>query len=84
MQSAQRLGALSHPQDGASRSPAPASRHACPHVPRRLGRLKYVSVRGVARQFPEGAGAALSWRQDADLSGLNTLTLGICYEALQR
>jgi hypothetical protein len=53
-------------------------------VPCRLGRLTYLSVRGVARQFPEGAGAALSWRQDADLSGLNTLTLGICYEALQR
>ncbi|PSC70700.1 1,5-anhydro-D-fructose reductase [Micractinium conductrix] len=49
-----------------------------------LGALTYISVRSVGRAFPDPPGALMSWRQDADLSGVNALTLGIYYEALQR
>lgn len=51
---------------------------------RRLGAITYISVRGVSRSFPDAPGAPLHWRQNADLSGLNILTMGIFYEALQR
>ncbi|KAL4451339.1 hypothetical protein ABPG77_009411 [Micractinium sp. CCAP 211/92] len=50
----------------------------------KLGALTYITVRGVSRSFPDPAGAPLHWRQNADLSGLNILTMGIFYEALQR
>ncbi len=53
-------------------------------LPCRLGALTYITVRGVSRSFPDPAGAPLHWRQNADLSGLNILTMGIFYEALQR
>ncbi|KAL4420747.1 hypothetical protein ABPG75_010403 [Micractinium tetrahymenae] len=50
----------------------------------KLGALTYITVRGVSRSFPDAPGAPLHWRQNADLSGLNILTMGIFYEALQR
>lgn len=53
-------------------------------LPCRLGALTYITVRGVSRSFPDPVGAPLHWRQNADLSGLNILTMGIFYEALQR
>src|SRR5690348_6991627 len=47
-----------------------------------LGDLLVVTVRDGNRFLD--ANAPLHWRQDADLSGLNMLTLGIWYEALLR
>lgn len=48
-----------------------------------LGSLYAVDIRGVSEAFanPE---ASMTWRQDIDLSGLNTLSLGIWYEAMAR
>ena len=62
---------------------APAS--CCPALPAcRLGRLLYIEVRGVGQGFADAPGAPLTWRQNADYSGLNVLGMGIFYEALQR
>lgn len=47
--------------------------------------LQVKSVGGLGGPaFPELNGSPLTWRQDVDLSGLNIMTLGIYYEALQR
>ena len=43
-----------------------------------------LQVRAITGKFAEPSGSPLSWRQDMDLSGLNIMTLGIYYEALQR
>ena len=43
-----------------------------------------LQVRAVTGKFAESSGSPLTWRQDMDLSGLNIMTLGIYYEALQR
>ena len=43
-----------------------------------------LQVRAVTGKFAESSGSPLMWRQDMDLSGLNIMTLGIYYEALQR
>lgn len=48
-----------------------------------LGRLLAVEVRVADGRFLDPA-APLSWRQDADLSGLNVMSLGIWYESLMR
>jgi hypothetical protein len=38
----------------------------------------------VGQGFADAPGAPLTWRQNADYSGLNVLGMGIFYEALQR
>ena len=48
-----------------------------------VGELFAIDVRGAAQAFADPT-VPLSWRQDIDLSGLNTLGLGIWYEALAR
>ncbi len=48
-----------------------------------VGELLTIDVRAVGRSFPD-FDAPLSWRQDRELSGFNTLALGIFYEALAR
>ena len=48
-----------------------------------LGKLTAVEVRHSGRQFIDTE-SPLTWRQDADLSGFNTLALGIFYETLMR
>jgi predicted dehydrogenase len=48
-----------------------------------LGRLLTIEVRVADGQFLDPA-APLSWRQDADLSGLNVMSLGIWYECVMR
>lgn len=70
-------------ENSLSSVPAPCR---CAHCapPCRLGTLTYITVRGVSRSFPDPSGAPMHWRQDADLSGLNILAMGILYEALQR
>jgi predicted dehydrogenase len=48
-----------------------------------LGELRSVQVFGVNAALADAAGP-LSWRQDAALSGVNMLTLGIVHETLLR
>ncbi|MFQ5882973.1 MAG: Gfo/Idh/MocA family protein [Candidatus Methylomirabilales bacterium] len=48
-----------------------------------VGELLAVEVRGLQPTFVDRE-SPLHWRHDADLSGLNTLTMGIWYEALMR
>lgn len=48
-----------------------------------LGELREVQVRGMNAALADPA-APLSWRQDASLSGFNTLTLGILHETVAR
>jgi predicted dehydrogenase len=48
-----------------------------------LGRLYHVSVRGLGTDYAD-PDAPLHWRQDAFLSGLNTLALGMWIEVLHR
>ncbi|KAF7597909.1 MAG: hypothetical protein CGU28_15875 [Candidatus Dactylopiibacterium carminicum] len=48
-----------------------------------LGQLLSVEVRAFDGRFLDPA-APLSWRQDAELSGLNVMSLGIWYETLMR
>ncbi|NCO90485.1 MAG: hypothetical protein COZ06_12715 [Armatimonadetes bacterium CG_4_10_14_3_um_filter_66_18] len=48
-----------------------------------LGDLLSIDVRGLGTAFLNKA-SPLTWRQDFDLSGYNTLALGIWYEALMR
>ncbi|MBI4610346.1 MAG: Gfo/Idh/MocA family oxidoreductase [Candidatus Rokubacteria bacterium] len=48
-----------------------------------LGDVLAVEVRAMQAGFADRDGA-LHWRHDADLSGFNTLTLGIWYEAMMR
>ena len=48
-----------------------------------LGRILAVQVRALNGDFLDTE-APLHWRQDADLSGLNVMSLGIWYEALLR
>jgi predicted dehydrogenase len=48
-----------------------------------LGQLLAVDVRGMQGRFVDRA-APLHWRQDASLSGLNILNMGIWYEAMIR
>jgi predicted dehydrogenase len=49
----------------------------------RLGHLYHVSVRGLGADFVD-SDAPLHWRQDAFLSGYNTLALGMWIEILHR
>ena len=50
-----------------------------------LGALAYIQVRGVGSgQFADRLGSPMTWRQNAEYSGLNVLTMGIFYEALER
>ncbi len=48
-----------------------------------LGTLYAVDIRGITGSFAD-ASAAMTWRRDIDLSGLNTMSLGIWYEAMAR
>jgi predicted dehydrogenase len=48
-----------------------------------LGQLLAVNLRAVSSAFVDEK-APLTWRQDFDLSGYNTLMVGIYYEALMR
>ncbi|GAB2880528.1 Gfo/Idh/MocA family oxidoreductase [Uliginosibacterium flavum] len=48
-----------------------------------LGRLLTIEVRVADGKFLDSA-APLNWRQDADLSGLNMMSLGIWYESVMR
>lgn len=48
-----------------------------------LGEILAVEIRAVQPNFVD-AESPLHWRQDADLSGFNTLTTGIWYEAMMR
>ncbi|MFQ5656255.1 MAG: Gfo/Idh/MocA family protein [Candidatus Methylomirabilales bacterium] len=48
-----------------------------------LGELLAVEVQGLQPTFLDTE-SPLHWRHDADLSGFNTLTMGIWYEALMR
>lgn len=48
-----------------------------------LGRLLTIEVRVADGKFMD-ATAPLNWRQDADLSGLNIMSLGIWYESVMR
>jgi predicted dehydrogenase len=48
-----------------------------------LGRLLHVSVRGLGADYVDQS-APLHWRQDAALSGYNTLALGMWIEVLHR
>ncbi|GAB4816230.1 hypothetical protein N2152v2_003276 [Parachlorella kessleri] len=48
----------------------------------KLGRLTYIEVRGVSSQYPDPPGAPMHFRQNREYSGLNILTMGIFYEAL--
>ncbi|MDQ7990607.1 MAG: Gfo/Idh/MocA family oxidoreductase [Candidatus Dactylopiibacterium sp.] len=48
-----------------------------------LGRLLAIEVRVADGHFADPA-APLNWRQDAEYSGLNVMTLGIWYECLMR
>ena len=48
----------------------------------RLGRLLAIEIRGGGDWLD--ADAPMHWRQDVELSGLNTLSLGIWYEAVMR
>lgn len=48
-----------------------------------LGRLLTIEVRVADGRFLDSL-APLSWRQDADLSGLNVMSLGIWYESVMR
>jgi predicted dehydrogenase len=48
-----------------------------------LGRLLTLEVRVADGRFLDPA-SPLSWRQDADLSGLNVMSLGIWYESIMR
>ncbi|MBN1558200.1 MAG: Gfo/Idh/MocA family oxidoreductase [Lentisphaerae bacterium] len=80
--------ARAHPERVAQVVPSPLTLHVDNTVIRlvrdgALGRLLAVEVRSATGAFldPE---APLHWRQDADLSGNNMLTLGIWYEALMR
>lgn len=50
----------------------------------KLGRLTYISVRGVGQGFPDPPGALLHWRHSRERSGQNVLMMGILYEALER
>lgn len=48
-----------------------------------IGELREVVVLGIDDQFHDYS-QFLHWRQDADISGVNVLTLGILHETLQR
>ncbi|MFQ5532775.1 MAG: Gfo/Idh/MocA family protein [Candidatus Methylomirabilales bacterium] len=48
-----------------------------------VGNLLAVDVQGLQPTFLDSE-SSLHWRQDTDLSGFNTLTVGIWYEALMR
>ncbi|MFQ5988953.1 MAG: Gfo/Idh/MocA family protein [Candidatus Methylomirabilales bacterium] len=48
-----------------------------------LGEVLAVEVRGLQPNFVDRE-SPLHWRNDADLSGFNTLTMGIWYEAMMR
>lgn len=48
-----------------------------------LGRLLSIEVRVADGRFLDPA-SELTWRQDADLSGLNVMSLGIWYESVMR
>lgn len=48
-----------------------------------LGDIIAVDIELYGRNFPDPT-AVMTWRQDADRSGFNTLALGIGYEALMR
>lgn len=48
-----------------------------------LGELFAIDVRGATKAFADLT-APMTWRQDIGLSGVNTLSLGIWYEALAR
>ncbi len=48
-----------------------------------LGDVTAIDLRHVSGGFPD-RDAAMTWRQDVSLSGLNILTMGIWYEALSR
>jgi predicted dehydrogenase len=49
----------------------------------RLGDILAIEVRATAGAFID-CESPMHWRQDADLSGFNTMTLGIVYEELMR
>ena len=53
------------------------------HEDRYVGGLFFVDIYGASGGFADLDGP-LTWRQDAALSGLNTLAMGIWYEALAR
>jgi len=48
-----------------------------------IGDLRVVDIDGSAGAFPDPQ-ATMSWRQDAGLSGLNIMSMGIWYEAMAR
>eukprot|EP00040_Diaphanoeca_grandis_P000133 m.14455 g.14455 ORF g.14455 m.14455 type:complete len:398 (-) comp10143_c0_seq1:29-1222(-) len=49
----------------------------------KLGQLLYVDVRCAAGKWAD-TDSEISWRQSAEFSGLNTMMLGIFYEAVRR
>jgi predicted dehydrogenase len=48
-----------------------------------LGDIYAIDVRGIGKAFVDKT-APRTWRQDFDLSGYNTMAMGICYEVLSR
>lgn len=48
-----------------------------------LGDIYAIELRGIAPEFADPS-SPINWRQDLDMSGLNTLAMGIWYEALAR
>jgi len=48
-----------------------------------LGQLREITVTQVSAVYADQR-TPLSWRQDFELSGVNTLALGICYEMVER
>jgi predicted dehydrogenase len=77
-----------HPALTAQIVPAPFTLEADPVVTGLIhdgfaGRLLAVEVRAAGGAFVDRA-APLHWRQDATLSGLNIMSLGIWYESLMR
>ncbi|MBW3623282.1 MAG: Gfo/Idh/MocA family oxidoreductase [Armatimonadetes bacterium] len=84
---AMRDAARSRPHLTAQVVPAPMTLHADPMVQRLLaegylGEVLAVEVRDGGTFLDTEA--PLHWRQDADLSGFNVMTLGIWYETLMR
>jgi predicted dehydrogenase len=77
-----------HPQLVAQIVPSPFGLRAGPFLSRLLtdgflGQLREAAVLGTNDQFAE-ADVPFHWRQSAELSGLNMLTLGILHETLIR
>jgi len=80
--------AARHPELVAQVVPSPFTLHADRTIQRLLhegylGRLLAAEVRVAGGTFAD-PDAPLHWRQDAELSGVNTMSLGIWYEALMR